>query len=270
MRSLPVSATVYARVRNFQRFGSAPSGLRRILSTTSTDSAESICQESTHARETTCSKRVPEKRRRLGGRLHLECCSARPRAAGSGAAADDQRRAGGRDCLRREVEVRHLGPHPARRQALARQLRPHVPCRDPVAGSGRGHHAVLAPLLRDDAWRVPAGYRSWAAHADDPRPGGSSADLHRGRPEAPPVGDAPALHRVRRQQSVATCQDRAGNARHDEQCGMDRRAAVHAAQGVRRERQRQVVRRRGRGRSEGRVEHAGRQGNGRLHRSPTA
>ena len=140
----------------------------------------------------------------------------------------------------------------------------------PLAGSGRGHHAVLAPLLRDDAWRVPAGYRSCAAHADDPRPGGSSADLHRGRPEAPPVGDAPALHRVRRQQSVATCQDRAGNARHDEQCGMDRRAAVHAAQGVRRERQRQVVRRRGRGRSEGRVEHAGRQGNGRLHRSPTA
>ena len=64
-----------------------------------------------------------------------------------GAAADDQRRAGGRDCLRRAVEVRHLGPHPARRQTLARQLRPHVSCRDPAAGFGRGHHAVLAPLL---------------------------------------------------------------------------------------------------------------------------
>ena len=165
-----------------------------------------ICQESTYGRETTCSKRIPEKRRRLGRRFHLERCGPGARAAGAGAAADDQRRAGGRDCLRRAVEVRHLGPHPARRQALARQLRPHVPCRDPAAGSGRGHHAVLAPLLRDDAWRVPAGYRSQAARADDPRPGGPSADVHRGRPEAPPVGDAPALHRMRRQQSVAHAQ----------------------------------------------------------------
>ena len=213
-------------------------GRRRILSTSASDSADSSARRRTHGRETTCSKRIPEKRRRVGGRLHLGRCGAGARAAGPGAAADDQGREGGRDCLWRPVEVRHLGPHPARRQTLARHLRPHVSCRDPASGFGRGHHAVLAPLLRDDARRLPSGYRSQTAHADDPRPGGPSADVHRGRPEAPPVRDAPALHRVRRQPSVAPREDGAGNARHDEQCRMDRRAPVHAAQGVRPERQR--------------------------------
>ena len=43
------------------------------------------------------------------------------------------------------------------------QLRAHVSCRDPASGFGRGDHAVLAPLLGDDAWRLPAGHRSQRA-----------------------------------------------------------------------------------------------------------
>src|SRR5437870_4772890 len=77
------------RLTKDRRDTTIPSGCGCILRGASTDSAESICKESIYARETTCSKRVPEKRHRLGGRPHLECCSARPRAAGSGPAADD-------------------------------------------------------------------------------------------------------------------------------------------------------------------------------------
>jgi len=81
-------AATEAELRLTRTGGTQPSASRSgcgcITAGASTDSAESICKESIYARETTCSKRVPEKRHRLGGRPHLECCSARPRAAGSG------------------------------------------------------------------------------------------------------------------------------------------------------------------------------------------
>ncbi len=163
------------------------------------------------------------------------------------------------------VEIRHLGPHSARRPAIARQLRPHVPRRHPAAGlrsaSSRPRRSTTTRRRAARSCRISIP----TAHADDPRPGRPSADVHRRRPETPPVGDAAAFHRVRRQSVVAPRQDGAGDARHDQQRRMDRRAVVDAAQGVRPERQRHVVRRRGRGRSQRRIEHAGRQGHGRLH-----
>ena len=58
--------------------------------------------------------------------------------------------------------------------------------------------------------------------------------------------------------------DRSGIARDDQLRRMDRRAPLHAAQGVRRERLGDLVRRRRHGGSEGRVEHADREGHGRL------
>ena len=62
----------------------------------------------------------------------------------------------------------------------------------------------------------------------------------------------------------ARAKDRAGNARDDQLRRMDRRAPFNAAQGVRPERQRDMVRRRRRRGSEGRLEHAHRQSDGRL------
>ena len=59
-------------------------------------------------------------------------------------------------------------------------------------------------------------------------------------------------------------QNRSGNARADQLRRMDRRAAVPAAQGGRRAKRGVLDRRGRRGRSEGRVEHPARQGDGRL------
>ena len=119
-----------------------------------------------------------------------------------------------------------------------------VSCGDPAAGFGRGDHAVLAPLHGDDPRLLPAGHRSAGAPSHDSRPGGPSADLHHGRLEAPPVRHPPAFHRVRGEPIVAPGEDRSGNARHDELRRMDRRAPLDAAQGVRPERRRILVRRR--------------------------
>ena len=108
------------------------------------------------------------------------------------------------------------------------------------------------------------------APSHDSRPGGPSADVHHGRLEAPPVRDAPTFHRVRGEPIVAPGEERSRNARHDELRRMDRRAAVDAAQGVRPERRGHLVRRRRVGGSEGRVEHADCQGDGRQPSWPTA
>ena len=60
------------------------------------------------------------------------------------------------------------------------------------------------------------------ASPHDPRPGGPAADLHHGGAEAPPVGDPPALHRVRGEPGEKQAQDRPGNARDDQLRRMDR------------------------------------------------
>ena len=82
-----------------------------------------------------------------------------------------------------------------------------------------------------------------AAHSDDSRPGGSAPDLHHGGLEAPPVSHPAAFHRVRGKPAQWATKDRAGIARDDQLRRMDRRAAFDAAQGVRPERQRDMVRR---------------------------
>ena len=158
--------------------------------------------------------------------------------------ADDQGRQGGQiaygDRSKHVTSVRI--PHGGR--PSPDQLRAHVSCGDAASGFGRGDHAILAPLLRDDPWRLPPGHRSQGASPDDPRPGGPSADVHHGGLEAPPVRHPPSFHRVRREPIVAQGEDRSGNARHDELRRMDRRAPLDAAQGVRPERRRNLVRRR--------------------------
>ena len=103
------------------------------------------------------------------------------------------------------------------------------------------------------------------ASPDDPRHGGPAAGLHHGRAEAAPVRVAHSLHRVPGKPRQADAQNRSGNARIDQLRRMDRRAAVPAAQGGRRAKRGVLDRRRRRGRSEGRVEHPARQGDGRLH-----
>ena len=145
-------------------------------------------------------------------------------------------------------------------------VREGVPCGVAAAGFGWRDHAIVAPLRGDDPRLLHAGHRSQGAHSDDPRPGGPSADLHHGGLEAPPVRHPAAFHRVCGEPAHSATKDRSGNARDDQLRRMDRRAPFYAAQGVRPERQRNMVRRRRRGGSEGRVEHADRQGDGRLPR----
>jgi hypothetical protein len=68
-------------------------------------------------------------------------------------------------------------------------------------------------------------------------------DLDHGGLEAPPVGHPVAIHRVCGKPAQWATKDRAGIARDDQLRRMDRRAAFYAAQGVRPERQRDMVRR---------------------------
>src|SRR5690242_18959486 len=63
----------------------------------------------------------------------------------------------------------------------------------------------------------------------------------------------------------AVAQKRPGNTRLDELRGMDGGVAVAAAQGGRGAKRRVLDRSGGRGRSEGRIEHSTRQGDGRVH-----
>ena len=137
---------------------------------------------------------------------------------------------------------------------------------DAASGFGGGDHTILAPLRGDDPWFLHPGDRSPGASSHDPRDGGPSADLHHGGFEAPPFRDPPSFHRVCGESGVAQGQDGSGIARDDQLRRMDRRAPLCAAQGVRPERRGILVRRRRVGGSEGRVEHADRQGDGRLFR----
>ncbi len=105
----------------------------------------------------------------------------------------------GDDRLRRALSLRDLGAHtaPDGQQGFARRVREGVPRGLAVAGSCWQHHAIVAPLYRDDPPVLPSGHRSQAAHFDDPRPGGSAADLHHGRPEALPISQPVAFPRMR-------------------------------------------------------------------------
>ena len=78
-----------------------------------------ICEGETHGFETTCSKGIPQKRRRVGRWFHLGSRSARDRPRHQHRPADDQGRQGS-DRLRRPLAFRHLGTHRPRRQAFAR------------------------------------------------------------------------------------------------------------------------------------------------------
>ena len=221
--------------------------------------------------ETTRATRIPEERRRVGERPDRRSRGTRRRPGpglasilGSGVPADAQGHQRP-DPVRGSLQVRHVGAHSARRQTDARYFRADVSRGHSTSGLGRSGDAVFASLLRDDARLVPAGHRSSSAHADDPRPGRPSADVHHGRLEAPAVRHAPALHRVRGEPVVAQGQDRAGITRDDQLRRMDGRPPVHAAERVRPEGLGKMVRRRRRRGSEGRIEHADREGDGRLH-----
>ena len=109
------------------------------------------------------------------------------------------------------------------------------------------------------------GPRSPGAPYHDSRHGGPSADLHHGGLEAPPLRHPHSFHRVRGESIVAESHDRSGNARHDELRRMDRHTPFDAAQGVRPEKRGILVRRGRGGGSEGSLEHADCQGDGRLH-----
>ena len=151
----------------------------------------------------------------------------------------------GADRIRPALQLRDLRAHgaPDGRQAVTRRVRQGVPRGHAVAGFRWRDHAIVAALCRDDPRLLSAGHRSQAAHADDPRPGRSAADLHHGRLEALPVGHPVAFHRVCGKPARWAAKDRAGIARDDQLLRMDRRAAFHAAQGMRPERQRDMVRR---------------------------
>ena len=208
------------------------------------------------------SKGIPQKRRRVGRWFHLGSRSTRDRPDTTIPTNDQGRQ--GSDRLRRPLAFRHLGTHRPRRQALARCLRARLSCGDAASGFGGRDHTILAPLRGDDPWFLHPGDRSPGTSSPDPRDGGPSADLHHGGFEAPPVRDPPSFHRVCGESVVARGQDGSGIARDDQLRRMDRRAPLCAAQGVRPERRGILVRRRRVGGSEGSVEHADRQGDGRL------
>ena len=170
----------------------------------------------------------------------------------------DQIAYGDRSRFVNSVRIAHGG------QAFARCLRARLSCGDAASGFGGRDHTILAPLRGDDPWFLHPGNRSPGASSHDPRDGGPSADLHHGGFEAPPFRDPPSFHRVCGESVVAQGQDGSGIARDDQLRRMDRRAPLCAAQGVRPERRGILVRRRRVGGSEGRVEHADRQGDGRL------
>ena len=158
--------------------------------------------------------------------------------------SDDPRQQGV-DRIRPALQVRDLGAHtaPPRRQAFTRRVREGVPRGFAAAGFCWRDHAIVAPLCGDDPRLLHAGHRSQAAHADDTRPGGSAPDPHHGRLEALPVSHPVALHRVCGKPAQRAAKGRAGDARDGQLRRMDRRAAFHAAQRVRHERQREMVRR---------------------------
>jgi hypothetical protein len=79
--------------------------------------------------------------------------------------------------------------------------------------------------------------------ADDSRPGGSALTFTMDDLKRLPVRHPLAFHRVRGKPAQWPAKDRAGIARDDQLRRMDRRAAFNAAQGMRPERQRDMVRR---------------------------
>ena len=246
-------------------------GDRRILSAAGDFLVGRICEGETHGLEATEPKGAAQEQRRVCRRFDFGSGSASdrrpavpripPRAT---LVADDQGRQRDMVAYGDRSKLRHLGAHrpSRRRQAFSRSIRADVSYCDAAPGLGGRDHAVLAPLRGDDPRRVHAGHRSQRASSDDPRPGGPSAHVHDGGLEAPSFRHPSSFHRMRGQPVVAGSEERSANAWDGELRRMDRRPSFDAAQGMRPERQREVVRRRRRRGSEGRVEHAHRQGDG--------
>ena len=187
-----------------------------------------ICEGETHGFETTCSKGIPQKRRRVGRWFHLGSRSTRDRPGTSDTTHPppmikgdkDQIAYGDRSRFVTSVRIAHGGRPSPDNFGLD------VSCGDAASGFGRGDHAILAPLRGDDPWLLHPGHRSPGASSHDPRHGGPSADLHHGGLEAPPFRHPPSFHRVRGESIVAQGEDRSGNARDDQLRRMDRRAPL--------------------------------------------
>ena len=123
-------------------------------------------------------------------------------------------------------QLRQLGTHRSRRQALTRSFRARLSRRDAAPGFGGRDHAILAPLRRDDPWCL---------HADiDPREHRLMIHGMVDRPLTFTMEDLKRLPSVTRLHFMECAgnraspkgEDRPANARDDELRRMDRRAPV--------------------------------------------
>ena len=132
-----------------------------------------------------------------------------------------------------EKHVVRTGVQQQAERAARARLHPHA-----AAPARRHHHAERLALRAAALGR--ARHRSRQAQAPDPRPGRPSADLHARYAGQISDGVAHLFPRMRRQQPAALSAQagpgrRAAPARPDLLFGLDRRAALHAARGDRRQ-----------------------------------